>query len=131
MFNKISLKTKIIIIMIMSFLMTPHVILAKTFNNSNKGIVSPAAINAVLCDDKIKELVKRYWKYVIILAPLVLIVMSSIEFLKAIMSSDADALTKSVSRTAKRVIALLILFFVPVILNIIFGWFNVEQAMCY
>ena len=131
MFKKITLKTKIIIIMIMSFLMAPHVILAKTFNNANKGIVSPAAINAVLCDDKIKELVKRYWKYVIILAPLVLIVMSSIEFLKAIMSSDADALTKSVSRTAKRVIALLILFFVPVILNIIFGWFNVEQAMCY
>lgn len=130
MFKKVYVKLKLTIIMFLSFLVVPDITIAKTIENNNN-IISPASVATVLCDDEIKALVRRYWKYIIILAPLLLIVISSVEFLKAIMASDSDALNKSVGRTAKRVIALLILFFVPVVVSIIFGWFGVEQAMCY
>lgn len=61
-----------------------------------------------------------------ILAPVALMLLISIDFVKAIMSSDADMLKKSSYAALKRTIAVVVLLMLPVILNLLLGWFGIE-----
>lgn len=57
--------------------------------------------------------------------PLVCIVLSIMEFLKAVTSQDKDALIKATKRTGIRVVLCLVLFVIPVLINFLFplfGW---------
>ena len=83
------------------------------------------------CDDTIEDTIKHYWKYVIILAPILLIVMCTIDFMKAVMSSDSDAIQKSGTNALKRTIAMFLLLLLPTILIIIFKWFGIESSLCF
>ncbi len=78
------------------------------------------------CDTGLASLIRRYWKWVMFLAPILLIVMMSIDFLKAMSSGDADAINKSASNAIKRVIAAVILLALPWALEVIFGWFGLQ-----
>lgn len=83
------------------------------------------------CDETIEDTIKHYWKYVIILAPILLIVMCTIDFMKAVMSSDSDAIQKSGTNAMKRAIAMFLLMLLPTILIIIFKWFGIESSLCF
>ena len=80
----------------------------------------------VKCDDKIRNLINEYWKYVMFLTPLLLIVMMTIDFVKAMSSGNADAIKKCSNDAIKRVIAAVILLALPWALNVVFGWFGLE-----
>lgn len=61
------------------------------------------------------------------LAPSLVIVLSIIEFVKAIVSDDKDALMKATKKTGKRIILALLLFFIPGLINFLFhilGWYG-------
>lgn len=83
------------------------------------------------CDSGISDLIKKYWKWVVFLTPLLLIVMMTIDFVKAMSSNDADAVKKSSNNAIRRVIAAVILLALPWAIKVIFTWFGIEQFLCF
>ncbi len=60
-------------------------------------------------------------------APLLCLVLSIFEFVKATASQDKDALMKATKNTVKRIILAIILFFLPTLINFLFpllGWYG-------
>lgn len=60
-------------------------------------------------------------------APLLCLVLSVFDFVKATASQDKDALMKAIKRTSKRVILAIVLFFLPLLINFLFpllGWYG-------
>lgn len=78
---------------------------------------------------KVKSFVSKYWSYVMVFAPILLIVLMTIDFFKAMASNDADAIKKSVNNTVKRVIAAVILLALPALLSLIFDLFGIEVCI--
>lgn len=59
--------------------------------------------------------------------PILCLVLSISDFVKATASQDKDALTKATKTTGKRIVYALILFFIPTLINFIFpllGWYD-------
>ena len=52
--------------------------------------------------------------------PLLCIIFSSIEFVKAVVADDKDALTKATKKSITRVVLALVMFFVPVLVDFLF-----------
>lgn len=78
------------------------------------------------CDNNLKEIIKKYWKWVMFLTPILLIVMITLDFLKAMASGDSDSIKKSSNDAFKRVIAAIVLIMLPWALSVIFGWFGLN-----
>ena len=60
-----------------------------------------------------------------LLAPALVIILSTIDYIKAIAASNQDNLKKVNQKTIKRVIAGLIVFFIPLLLDILFKLFGI------
>ncbi len=82
----------------------------------------------VKCSD-VSSLVNKYWKYVMILVPIVLVLLITIDFVKAIVASDAEQLKKSASTAVKRTLATVILLILPVLLSVVLKWFGLELCL--
>lgn len=78
------------------------------------------------CDKGLKDLIEHYWKWIMFATPILLIVMITLDFIKAMSSGDADAIKKSSNNAIKRVIAGIILLALPWALEVIFGWFGLQ-----
>ena len=78
------------------------------------------------CDNNLKKLIEKYWKWIMFLTPILLIVMITIDFLKAMTSGDADSIKKSSTDAFKRVIAAVVLLALPWALSVVFGWFGLN-----
>ncbi len=81
------------------------------------------------CDNDLKNLIEKYWKWVMFLTPILLIVMITIDFIKAMSLGDADSVKKSSNDAIKRVIAGILLLALPWLLEVIFGWFGLQ--LCF
>lgn len=75
------------------------------------------------CTD-FKELIEKYWSWVVLLAPIGLMVLITLDFLKATATGDSDAISKSSTNAIKRTIATLVLLLLPLLLSTIFGMFG-------
>ncbi len=76
-------------------------------------------------DAEVWEFLQQIFNVIKYAGPLLCLVFSVIDFVKAAASQDKDALTKAGKTTAKRVVYALILFFIPVLINFLFpllGW---------
>lgn len=79
------------------------------------------------CDDlSVKDLIDEYWNIVVILAPIALILLITIDFTKAVVSGDGEQLKKSSNAALKRTIATVVLLMLPLLLSILLGWFGIE-----
>ena len=61
------------------------------------------------------------------LAPALVIVLSTVEFIKATASDDKDALMKATKKTGVRIVLAIVLFFIPGLINFLFdklGWYG-------
>lgn len=81
------------------------------------------------CDDSLREFITKYWKYFVIAAPILLMVMITIDFLKAVFSSDQDMIKKASNNALKRVIATMLLLFLPLIISTILGFFGLDLCI--
>lgn len=84
--------------------------------------------NGTSCTD-VKALIHDYWKYVMIIVPVLLIVMMVLDFFKALSSNDSDAINKATSNAFKRTIAAVILLALPALLGLILGWFGIPLCI--
>lgn len=64
-------------------------------------------------------------------APLLVLALSSVDFLKAVISQNKDELTKATKNSALRLILAIILFFVPVLINyLLILFFGIADPTC-
>lgn len=76
-------------------------------------------------EDSVAWLLQKIFNYIKILGPSLTIILSSIDYIKAIVSSDEKQMNKVNSNFVKRMIAAVLLFFIPTITSIIFGIFGI------
>lgn len=70
------------------------------------------------------EFFQKILNWVKIVAPILVIVLGSIDFAGALLKDDKDALSKAFGKLMKRIIIAIVLFFIPVILNFILDIYN-------
>lgn len=81
------------------------------------------------CDDSLEKFISKIWKYIMILSPILLIVMITLDFLKAILSSDQELIKKASNNAIRRTLAALILLCLPLILSTILGFFGLKLCI--
>lgn len=74
--------------------------------------------------DELLDFIGEIFKWIRIIAPIAVILLSSVEFAGALLQDDRDALKKATNRFIKRLIIAVALFFVPLILEFILNVFN-------
>lgn len=76
-----------------------------------------------LFSSDLKAIIKWLLKIIQIGGPILLIILSAVDFSQVIISNDQEALKKAVSKVIKRAIAAIVLFFVPLLVQILINWF--------
>ena len=77
-------------------------------------------------------LVQTLLNYLKILGPTIAIVLGSLDFGKAVITSDEESMKKAKNAFIKRIIAAVALFFVPLFVQILLGLFGIttDNATC-
>ena len=93
---------------------------------SNAGVM-PEMLNPG-CDDiirpKTREFLSKILKVIRFVVPIIVILMSGIDYLKAIASHDGAEVKKATATLAKRLIVVALIFVVPVILDVLLELFD-------
>lgn len=79
--------------------------------------------------NSISDIVRNYWKYVMIAIPIILMLLMSLDFFKAMSSNDSDALKKASSNAVKRVVITIIILALPVLMTILFDWIGIRICL--
>lgn len=74
---------------------------------------------------QILSVVKTALTIIQIAVPILLIIMGSIDLMKAVMAGKEDEIKKAQSTFVKRAIAAVIVFFIPLIVNLVMGLITV------
>lgn len=83
------------------------------------------------CDDKLKALIHKYWNYIMLLAPVLLIALLTIDGIKCVSSGTADKIKKYSNDAVKRVIATLILLALPSLISMIMNMLGLGSKICF
>lgn len=83
------------------------------------GIFTPEAV----------ELIREVLGYFMVLGPVVLLLMSAVDFGGAVISQDNDALKKATGKTVKRALATVGLFLVPFLIRLVLGFPAVKEVI--
>lgn len=75
-------------------------------------------------EDSVAYFLKQIFKLVKFVGPILAMVLVTFDFVKAIASSDKDALIKAGKNAVKRIIYALLLFFIPTLIDGLFGMFG-------
>lgn len=81
------------------------------------------------CDSGFAEIIDEAWNIILICAPILTILMGTIGFVQALLSSDADGIKKASSDLIKRAVALLLLMLLKVIVSVILNLFGI--TICF
>lgn len=98
------------------------------------GDLTPEEYASNICDEgeeSLSDFIIKYWGYVMICAPILLMVMMIVDFLKALTSNDAEHLKKCGSNSIKRVIATVLLLMLPLIVTAVFSLMGLENYLCF
>lgn len=76
-------------------------------------------------EDSVAWLLQKILDYIKIIGPALVLVLSSIDFLKVVIFSDDDAMGKAKKKLGMRIILMMLLFFIPVIIEVLLNVFGV------
>lgn len=74
--------------------------------------------NGILGQDLV-DFIDKLYGYIQIAAPILLIILGIVDFSQAVISNDQDALKKATNKFVRRAIVCVIIFFVPLVINIL------------
>lgn len=107
-------------------------------NNSNSNTVSTTdseECNALLGDKEKEEsvawLVQKLLDYLKILGPILVVILSSVDFATAIISSNDDTMKKAQKKLITRLIAAVLLFLVPTVVQVLLDIFGITGCTIY
>lgn len=89
-----------------------------------------------LLDEDLKKVINLVMDIVRIAVPVLLLVLTAVDFGQVVISQDQDAMKKAISKVIKRAIAAVALFFIPLLVKVMINWidtseyFNPENANC-
>lgn len=76
-------------------------------------------------------LLQKVLDYLKVLGPILVVVLSSVEFAKVIINSDDEAMTKAQKKLITRIILAACLFLIPTLVQAALGWFGfTSDATC-
>lgn len=104
----------------------------KQFANTGLSTCKDVLGDAENDENSVAWLIQRLLNYIKILGPMIAIVLGSIDFAKAIITSDEENMKKAQTKFVYRLIAALLLFFVPFLTQILLGLFGItaDNANC-
>ena len=91
---------------------------------------SNAALGDVNDPDSVAWLLQKLLNYIKILGPFLVIVYSSIDFIKAIVTSDDESLKKATKNLSMRLILALALFLIPVFVSVMLNIVGLTSDLC-
>lgn len=91
------------------------------------GQVDPSDCNM---SDTIISIVYNVLKWMKYIAPVLVIILSMIDFIKALASQDNDAMKKAQQKFVKRLVSAVILFLLPLIIDYVLRLFNLVDTKC-
>lgn len=101
---------------------------AKNKTDSSACKDDSAILGNVKCETSVAWLLQRILNYIKILGPSLAIVLSSIDYTKAIVTSDSDSMKKTNKRFINRLVAAVLLFFVPMLTELILGILGITSS---
>ena len=89
----------------------------------------------ILINDDIKEIIDNIMKYIRILVPILLLIYGTIDFFGAVFSDDVEKMNSKRKKFFKRIVAAIIVFIVPVFVNLLLDlankvWANINKETC-
>ena len=72
-----------------------------------------------MIDEDLKEVLQLALKIIRIVAPILLIIFTTVDFSQAVISQDKDIMKKAVSKVIKRAIAAIAVFFIPLLVSLL------------
>ena len=70
---------------------------------------------------------QKLLNYIKVLGPILVIVLSSVDFMKVIIKSDDDAMQKAGKKLGYRLILAALLFFIPTVVEVLLGIFGITS----
>lgn len=115
------------IVLIIMIIFTSLLVIEPVYAQSCNGILTPGAY----------QILQDALNVIRIAVPMLLIVLGSVDLGTAVVSEDKDSLKKATSRLIKRCLAAIVIFFIPLIVNVLInlvessGGINiVDDPMC-
>ena len=82
-------------------------------------------------EDSVAWLIQKILNYIQVLGPLLVVILSSIDFAKVIITSDDDAMAKATKKLTTRLILAASLFFLPILVSVLLNTFGITtNATC-
>lgn len=79
-------------------------------------------------ENSVAWLLNKIFDYVKIIGPILVVVLSSIDFLKVILNGDDDAMKKAQKKLGVRLILAALLFFIPLLVQAMLSWFGITGS---
>jgi hypothetical protein len=86
---------------------------------------STAILGDVKCEDSVAWLIQLILDFIKVLGPILVIILSSIDFIMVIIKSDNEQFQKAQKRLITRLVLALLLFVVPVIVEVLLQVFGI------
>lgn len=104
----------------------------KTINDTDETDTSNTKCKGLLGDpdnpDSVAWLIAKILDYLRLLGPLMVLVLSSLDFAKAILTSDDESLKKAQSNLITRLILAVLLFVLPTLIEVILDVFGITSS---
>ena len=91
---------------------------------------SNAALGDVNDPDSVAWLLQKLLNYIKILGPFLVLIYSSIDFIKSIVTSDDESLKKATKNLSMRLILALALFLIPVFVSVMLNIVGLTSDLC-
>ena len=78
-------------------------------------------------ENSVAWLIQKLLNYVQIIGPLLVVILSSIDFAKVIVKSDDEAMAKATKKLTTRLILAASLFFLPILVSVLLGTFGLTS----
>lgn len=100
-------------------------LLTNTVNIAKTCPPSQAILGDVNCEDSVAWLVQKILNAIKVLGPILVVILSSIDFIVVIIKSDNDQFQKAQKKLITRLVLAILLFLVPVIVQVLLQAFGI------
>lgn len=88
-----------------------------------------AVLGDVGCKDSVAWLLQKIFNYVKIIGPILVVVLSSFDFITVIVKSDDEAMGKATKKLTTRLILAALLFFIPTLVQVLLDLFGLTSNL--
>lgn len=88
-----------------------------------------AVLGDVGCEESVAWLLQKIFNYVKIIGPILVVILSSFDFITVIVKSDDEAMGKATKKLTTRLILAALLFFIPTLVQVLLDLFGLTSNL--